>query len=161
MQAGNVTLTYNGLGDLVTRSEGGAANRFYYNHAIGLKPIVAERDDTTGQFLRYYVWTPNGRLLYTIDAADRNKVYFFHFDRTGSTLALTDASGNVTDSFAYSPYGQLLGHDGTSEQPFTFRRSMGCAARGRYWNTLSDARPLLRRENSQVSFTGFRLARAE
>jgi len=113
-------LTYNGLNDLVTRSEGGTSLHYYYNYAIGLKPIVGEQDEGAGQFLRYYVWTPDGRLLYMIDAENGNAVFFHHFDRTGSTLALTDAAGSVTDSYAYTPYGRLLQHNGSSTQPFTF-----------------------------------------
>ncbi len=116
----DVTLTYNGLGDLMTRTQEGSTIHFYYNHAIGLSPIVAEQNEDTGQFLRYYVWTPDGQLLYMIDAANGNKVYFYHFDRTGSTLAITDATGTVTDSYAYDPYGQLLSHQGSNTQPFTF-----------------------------------------
>ncbi len=109
-------LSYNGLGDIITRGN----IHYFYNYALGLNPIVAEKDDSTGQFLRYYIWAPGGGLLYMIDAADGNKVYFYHFDRTGSTLALTDASGAVTGSYAYTPYGKILGHTGTSSQPFTF-----------------------------------------
>ena len=125
-----VTLTYNGMGDLITRTEGGTTTHYYYNYAIGLKPIVAEKDEGTGEFLRYYVWTPDGNLLYMIDAANDNRVYFYHFDRTSSTLALTDASGTVTDSWAYTPYGVLLAHKGTNDQPFTFVGKYGVKQEG-------------------------------
>jgi len=113
-------MSYNGPGDLVTRSEGAATTHFYYNYAIAMKPIVAERDDAGGQFLRYYVWMPDGRLLYMIDVPAGNKVYHYHYDRVGSTLALTDAAGAVTDAYVYTPYGGLLQHNGPSAQPFTF-----------------------------------------
>jgi RHS repeat-associated protein len=117
---GNVNLTYNGMGDLLTRSDETSNIRYYYNYGIGLAPIVAEKDESTGQFLRYYVWTPGGQLLFMIDAANGNKVYHYHFDRTGSTLAMTDSTRAVTDSYAYDPYGRLLAHNGTNPQPFTF-----------------------------------------
>lgn len=126
----SVSLTYNGMNDLVTRMEGGSTIHYYYNYAILLTPIVAERDDNTGQFLRYYVWTPEGSLLYMIDASDNNKVFFYHFDRTGSTLALTDNTGTVTDAYAYTPYGELLEHDGSSEHPFTFVGRWGVRREG-------------------------------
>jgi RHS repeat-associated protein len=116
----STSLSYNGLGDLVTRTEGENTTHYYYNYALELTPIVAEQDEATGQFLRYYVWTPDGHLLYSIDASADNAVRFYHFDRSGSTLALTDNSGNVSDSYAYTPYGELLAHDGNSDQPFTF-----------------------------------------
>ncbi len=130
IEIGGAGLTYNGLGDLRTRNEGDTATHYYYNYAIGMKPIVAEQDATTNQFQRYYVWTPGGQLLYMIDAADGNKVSFYHFDRTGSTLALTDSTGAVTDSYAYTPYGKLLQHNGTNQQPFTFVGQFGVRQEG-------------------------------
>jgi len=126
----DATLTYNGLDDLVTRTEGGTSIHYYYNYAIDHTPIVAEKNESTDQFLRYYVWTPGGSLLYMIDAAEGNKVYFYHFDRIGSTLALTDPTGTVTDSYAYTPYGELLQHSGSNEQPFTYAGRRGVRKEG-------------------------------
>ena len=125
-----LTLGYNGLNDLVTRAAGGVTTRFFYNLAIGMTPPVAEQNDTSGAMQRYYVWSPAGRLLYMIDAAHGNEVYYFHADRIGSTLALTAANGAVTDAYAYSPYGALLGHAGTNTQPFTFVGAFGVRAEG-------------------------------
>ena len=116
----DVELDYNGFGELFSRSERGQTTHYYYNYAIALAPIVAERAAATNQFLRYYVWTPSGELLYMIDAADGHQVGFYHFDRAGSTVAITDASGTVTDAYAYAPYGRILRHDGNGDQPFTF-----------------------------------------
>jgi RHS repeat-associated protein len=65
-----------------------------------------------------------------IDASNGNKVYFYHFDRTGSTLALTDSSGTVTDSYAYTPYGAVIGHQGTTIQPFTYAGRFGVRQEG-------------------------------
>jgi RHS repeat-associated protein len=116
----DVELRYNGFGELISRSERGETTHYHYNYAIALAPIVAERDLASSQFLRYYVWTPSGELLYMIDATDGHRVGFYHFDRAGSTVAVTDASGSVTDSYSYAPYGGTIRHDGSSDQPFTF-----------------------------------------
>jgi RHS repeat-associated protein len=115
-----VAMAYNGTDDIETRTAGGVTTRFFYNHALGLTPIMAERNETSVQVQRYYVWTPGGRLLYMINATNGNAVSYYHFDSVGSTLALTTAAGAVTDAYAYSPYGVLLGHTGTSPQPFTY-----------------------------------------
>lgn len=125
-----VTLTYNGLGQVRDRTQYDATLRYYYNHAVGGAPIVAERDADYGAMLRYYVWTPGGRLLYMIDAADGNKVYFYHFDQVGSTLALTDSAGTVTDAWAYDPYGRILERTGSNPQPFTFIGAHGVRQEG-------------------------------
>jgi RHS repeat-associated protein len=112
---GQTTLTYNGLGDVASHTDGTATVRYGYNYALGLAPIVAETNATAS--IRYYVWTPGGALLYAIE---NDKPLFYHFDRTGSTLVLTDANGAVTDAYAYDPYGKMLGHNGKSTQPFTY-----------------------------------------
>ena len=113
-------LSYNGLSDLTASTRDGATNQYFYNYALSNTPIMAERTASGGQFLRFYVWTPGGALLYGIDAAADNSPFFYHFDRMGSTLFLTDEVGAVTDSYAYSPYGIVVGHTGASDQPFTY-----------------------------------------
>jgi len=92
-------LEYNGLGGLRRRIRGAQVEHYYYNHAIARQPLVAETDGQTGQFQRYYVWTPEGRLLYLIDATAGNAVRFYHFDATGHPLALTDVAGACTAAY--------------------------------------------------------------
>lgn len=127
VNANGILLTYNGLGDVVTRTDGGNTTRFYHHYALGLAPIVYE-DMPTGSD-RLYVWTPGGKLLYSVDEATGDPT-FYHFDRMGSTLALTDKNGVVTDSYAYGPYGEPLGRTGTSTQPFTYIGAYGVRAEG-------------------------------
>lgn len=124
----STALTYDGFGDVTTRTSGGATTRLFYHHAIGLHPLVAERNEAD-QFTRFYVWTPGGTLLYAIDAA-AHAPCFYHYDRVGSTLALTNTAGAVTDAYAYTPLGEPLGHTGTSAQPFTFAGAFGIRAEG-------------------------------
>ncbi|HPR69441.1 MAG TPA: hypothetical protein PLJ99_09140, partial [Kiritimatiellia bacterium] len=125
VSANGAAFAYDGLGNVQTRVESGATNRFCHHPAIGGAPLVAEQDAATGAFRRFYVWTPGGRLLYLIDAAAGNAVRFYHFDPSGNTLALTDAGGAVTDAWAYDPYDRILAHTGTSPQPFTFCGAWG------------------------------------
>ena len=44
----------------------------------------------------------------------------YHFDCRGSTIAITDASGNITDTFAYDTYGKLLTRTGTNTVIFGY-----------------------------------------
>ena len=124
IRIGDVNLTYDGLGGLLTRTEGGTTIRYHLNHAIDRSPIVAEYNQTQGIWKRYYVWTPSGMLLYTIDAADKT-VSHYHFDQVGNTLALTNNLGTVVDSYAYTPFGTVLAHHGQSSQSFTFSGAYG------------------------------------
>jgi RHS repeat-associated protein len=41
-----------------------------------------------------------------------------HFDSRGSTVAMTGSTGLVTDRFQYGPYGEPLGHTGSTDTPF-------------------------------------------
>jgi RHS repeat-associated protein len=121
-----VDLAYNGLGDLRTRTTGGATTTYYHNYALGLAPIIAEPESPLSilhsplsQYKRFYVYTPGGSLLYSLDPATGD-VRFYHYDRLGSTLFLSNGAGSVTDAYAYDPYGNPLGHTGGSDQPFTY-----------------------------------------
>jgi len=44
----------------------------------------------------------------------------YHFNNRGDTVAMTGSSGNVTDAYAYGPYGEPAGRTGGTENPFTF-----------------------------------------
>ncbi len=44
----------------------------------------------------------------------------YHFDFRGSTVAITDVEGNITDTFAYDTYGNLVSRTGTSKVIFLY-----------------------------------------
>jgi RHS repeat-associated protein len=46
-------------------------------------------------------------------------------DTLGSTIALMDDNGDVTDTWEYWPYGEVASHTGDSETPFTFVGTLG------------------------------------
>jgi len=121
---GTVTLTYDGLGNVVQRVEGAQTRDYVWNYGLGLPSISIVRDGSTD--LAYHVHTPAGILLYTVSAADVPSHY--HYDEMGNTLFLTDASGAVTDSYAYTPFGELLDSTGSAENPFTFGGAFGVMA---------------------------------
>src|SRR4029453_913632 len=123
------TLACDGLGNLTTRTVAGATTRYFHHPAIDRRPLVAERNEATNQFTRFYVWMPSGTLLYAVDANSKAPS-FYHYDRVGSTLPPTDSTGAVTDKYAYSPAGELLGREGTSNQPFTFIGALGVRTDG-------------------------------
>ncbi len=124
------TMTYNGVRELRTRTQEDGAIHYYYNYAFNGQPPMAEQNETTGSFSKYYVWSPNGYLLYMIDAEKDNDLSFYHFDRLGSTAFLTDKNGTVTDQYEYLPYGELVSHLGGSTQPFTFLGRHGIRQEG-------------------------------
>ena len=70
---------------------------------------------TTGGVVTKYVY---GRGLIGEEVSNAFKTY--HFDCRGSTIAITDASGNITDTFAYDTYGKLISRTGTSKIIFGY-----------------------------------------
>ncbi len=122
---GNVSFELDGLGALLSRTEAGQTIRYHIGLPLGARSILTEEDPVAETDLRHYVWTPGGTLLYAIDPTDGNAVRYYHFDLSGNTIALSDAAGQITDTYAYDPYGRLLAHNGSSTQPFCFAGSDG------------------------------------
>ena len=52
-------------------------------------------------------------------------ISYYAPDNLGSTVALLDATGTVTDTFTYWPYGEIQSHVGSSVTPFTFCGTLG------------------------------------
>lgn len=67
-----------------------------------------------------YVWGLG--LLYE-DTGGATKTY--HGNHQGSTVALTDDSGTVTDLVEYAPYGSVTHRTGTSDTPFLLHGALG------------------------------------
>jgi RHS repeat-associated protein len=82
---------------------------------------VLQLTDTNGIVKSRYVYGLG--LLERIDSA--NNALFYHFDAQHNTIALTDANDSTYDNYTYDPFGALLSHTGTTNQPFTFLGEYG------------------------------------
>ena len=80
-----------------------------------MSQVLAEVD-AGGAITAYYIYGLG--LISRITPT--NAQQFYHFNHRGDTIALTDASGNVMDSYAYDEYGKLIENTGTTENPFKF-----------------------------------------
>lgn len=49
----------------------------------------------------------------------------YHFDYRGSTILLTDGTGQITDSYSYGPFGNVSNHTGTSDVDYLFLGQFG------------------------------------
>ncbi len=96
--------TYDGLGLIATQSIGGINFQFVWNHGLAIPSISVVRSGGTDSL--YYIHTPDGQLLYSVNPANQRR--FYHYDEQGNTIFLTDDSGAITDKFAYTEYGALL-----------------------------------------------------
>jgi len=118
-----VEYIHDASGVRVGRIDGATTNYFVVDYTDGLKRPLAETD-SLGTVTRYYIWS-GARLLCHIEA--NGDVRYYHSDELGSTLALTDSSGTVTDEFAYMPYGYAshTAHAGSSATPFRWLGGYG------------------------------------
>ncbi|MEW6573563.1 MAG: RHS repeat-associated core domain-containing protein [Bacillota bacterium] len=81
-------------------------------------------------------------------AQEENGIYrSYHYDLRGSTVALTDETGTVTDRFQYGPYGELVDHRGNTQTPFLYNGRDGVMtdADGLYYMRARYYNPELRR----------------
>jgi RHS repeat-associated protein len=151
LAAGPLSYSYDNEGQLA--NAGGTGLTFDYNHrlvAIGTdaqfsfdgrgRRLIATRAGVT----THYIYDPWGNL---IADADSNGVthkyiygkgllavatsagrYCYHFNGTGSTVALTDVNQNVVNSYAYDPFGTVLNQQETVPQPFKYVGQYGVMA---------------------------------
>lgn len=49
----------------------------------------------------------------------------YHYNTQGSTIALTNVDGVLTDKYAYSPYGEIIAHEGNNDTGFLYNGSAG------------------------------------
>ena len=90
--------------------------RVYVYDVTGERPRLLEEQDENGTVLARYV---HGLGLISREASNGD-LSVYHFDSRGSTVALTDENGAITDKYAYDPYGKVAGREGATPNPFTY-----------------------------------------
>ncbi|MEE4546294.1 RHS repeat-associated core domain-containing protein [Streptomyces sp. V4-01] len=147
--AGATTYGYNAEGDRTTSTTAGATTTYAYDQAArltgftkgattagytydgnglrtgktvgGVTTAYTWDDETTPDLLSdgatSYLYGPGGTPVEQIGASATQ--WYFH-DQLGSTRALTDSTGAVTGSYAYTPYGTVASHTGTAATPLEY-----------------------------------------
>ena len=127
-----VALTYDALNRLVQRNDdvytydpdnfriratrGGVTTRYVWD-GISRRLRLLEEQDAGGTITARYV---HGIGLISREDAASGDLSVYHYDPRGSTVALTNAAGAVTDRYAYDPYGAVAGRQGSTPNPFTY-----------------------------------------
>ena len=100
---------YNGDGLRVSHTVGGTTANYVWDVAAGLPAVLQDGTNT-------YVY---GLGLISATDASGTQTYFLH-DGLGSTVALTDGSGNVTAAYAYDAFGAIRSETGSASTPWQF-----------------------------------------
>jgi RHS repeat-associated protein len=87
----------------MSASRGGAVTRYVLDRVGRLAQVLAETG-AAGNITAEYVYGLG--LISRIDGKGRARYY--HYDSRGSTIALTDAGGQITEAYAYDPFGRPI-----------------------------------------------------
>lgn len=112
---------YDPEGNRISVTAGGQTTRFVVNPAGLSQVLMRKKPDGTKTFYVY-----GAGLLYEVDSSTNPQYY--HYDLRGSTVAITDQTGRVTDRYQYAPHGRLAMHSGASDSPFQFCGQYGVQA---------------------------------
>ena len=112
ISAGGHTYTYNAEDVRIRNLCAGEDTKYTYNTNCRLSKLLWK--DTNGTVTKYVY----GRGL--IGEETNSSFTTYHFDCRGSTVALTNASGVITDTFVYDTYGGLISRTGTTNVIFLY-----------------------------------------
>lgn len=115
---------YDGDGKRVERTVNGQTTRYIQDPTGGDVYSLLAQTNNSNTVQYYYVYGEG--LVSQINGSSHK---YYHFDQAGNTLALTDDSGNITDKYAYEPFGNTT-VEGTSYNPFRFVGQYGVMDEG-------------------------------
>jgi RHS repeat-associated protein len=110
----DVTNHYNADGIRVAQTDNGVETRFLVDTEQAFPQVLLEYRPS-GLILASYVY---GNRLISQDRAGQES--FYHVDGAGSTIALTDGSGRVTDRYIYDAFGRTVGLVGDTPNTYLF-----------------------------------------
>jgi YD repeat-containing protein len=137
--------SYNGQGDLTSRTVNGVNATFGYNNAGQLTNLNGSSQTYTGTGVSQRIGAGSNSYQYEAGGLKNQTVsgtgtdfttlpdgsiigetfsgstFYYLSDGLGSVAALTDASGNIADQYAYDPLGNVTSTSGSVSNPFTFQ----------------------------------------
>jgi len=115
----SATYLYNALGDRISRTQSGVTTYYVLDYTASLVQSLMERQAGLTKAINIY----GIGLLARIDSA--GNILYYHFNPQHNTIALSNDSGIVTDTYTYLSSGGVWRHIGTTQQPFTFMGEYG------------------------------------
>lgn len=114
IQAGTTAYVYDANDNRVSATTSGQKTQYVYeNVAARLSQLLVRTASDSSK--TFYVYG-----LGLIGHQDSSGYSVYHYDYRGSTIALTDSNGTVTDRFSYGAYGEILTHTGSINTPFQY-----------------------------------------
>jgi RHS repeat-associated protein len=116
---------YDAFGSRRQATRNGTTTRYVLDVNGSMSKVLIEKD-SNGNDLYYYVYGIG--LVYRIKADGTYEYY--HYNNVGSTIAITNASQNVTHKYAYDPFGKVMNSQEADYNPYRFVGQFGVMDEG-------------------------------
>jgi RHS repeat-associated protein len=116
---------YDGFGNRISRTKNGVQTKYLLDLNADISNVLAETD-ASGAVQNYYIHGLG--LLSRINSSGQR--YTYHYDQLGNTVAVTDDSNNVVESYTYDEFGQVLASTGAGANPFRYVGKYGVMDEG-------------------------------
>src|SRR3989337_3487390 len=115
------TYKYDPLGSRIARIIGSSETRY----VVAGGTLLAETNKQ-GSITAYYVYG----LGLISKVTPQGAAYYYHYDNLGSTVAMTDSSGNIINKYAYDAFGKVLSQVEGVANPFKYVGAFGVMDEG-------------------------------
>lgn len=116
-----IEFIYDGKGTRIRATRDGVMTNYVYDAGGNL---LAEADKD-GNILRYYI---HGKGLLAVVTETPTRMYCYHYNATGSTIAMTDETQTVVNQYSYDPHGNILTQQEQIPQSFKYVGQYGVMA---------------------------------
>lgn len=99
----------------------------YIVDPMGITNVIATKAEVSNE-ITYFIYAGSTLLYRKKKAGSGYNDGQFHYNYQGSTVALTDASENITHKYAYRPYGAILEMEEADVNEFRFNGKFGVIA---------------------------------
>ncbi|MHB1042917.1 MAG: RHS repeat-associated core domain-containing protein [Eubacteriales bacterium] len=149
ISAGETTYLNDAENQLISVIKDVYQERYVINPNTPVSQLLIKTDNRNNQ--TFYIYG-----LGLIGQEETGVYRTYHFDRRGSTVALTDNNGIVTDRFQYTPYGALVYRSGNTSTPFFYNGRSGVItdSNGLYYTRTRCYNPEIRRFINQDVLPG-------
>lgn len=142
------TYSYNALGSRTQKATNRQVTNYLVDQNTEYSRVLEEKDDE-GNLIVSYVY---GHDLLAQNRS--NNINFYYRDGLGSTTALTDISGNVTDTYRYDAFGNIIEKTGSTENNYLFTGEQLDSLSGQYYLRARYMDPTTGRFTSMDSYLG-------
>jgi RHS repeat-associated protein len=113
----NISVVYDGDGNRISKTVDGVTTTYLVdtNNLTGYSQVLEEK--RAGILVKAYTY---GLDLISCKDIPAAKTYYFGYDGQGSVRYLTDSDGNVTDTYDYDAFGNLLIRTGTTDNNYLY-----------------------------------------